>query len=346
MRALAPGLVLAVAVLCGSCGDEITYEVLPGLETGALRIEVVPESVDAPWSLTLPGGGTASGSGSAYLPSMPAGTYTIAWGDVGDWDSPTPNPFTETLAAGTELEFRGEYIYAPPLGTIIVDVQPNDTYAPWSLGGPDGYVLDGEGDRTLDAMPLGEYTLTWGDVAFYFTPEVNPVTGQLDQSAPLVLAGVYSPDDSIDRVGIYADSLGHVRAVAIEPYAVVELFIIAHVPSLEGGLQVVGLSAVNWLDPGPAGIVQIDWETDLMVGNLVDGIALAFGGDPAYPDENHNVLLGVARVLSLDPAWPAPNTEVTIGGQDGPYPVVVGTDVEEIEVAGDRLLVNPSNRTR
>jgi len=341
MRALAPWLVLTGAVLCGSCGDEITYEVVPA-GTGALRIDVEPAPLDAPWSLTLPSGATASGSGSAFLPSMPAGTYTIAWGDVADWVSPSPNPHSEILEAGAELGLLGEYIYAPPLGSIVVDVQPDDTYAPWSLSGPDGYALSGQGDRTLAALPLGEYTLIWGEVAFYFTPEVNPVTGQLGESEPLMIAGVYSPDDSIDRVGIYADSLGTVRAVTIEPNTIVTVYIVAHLPSLNGELlSVAEFAAPNWFDPGAAGLVELQWVTDLLIGSLPDGIAMALV-EPLPADENDNIVLGTARILSLDAAWPPASSHIEVQGWHEALPEFAPQGGDAFFAVGDALRVNPT----
>lgn len=345
VRALAPLLVLGVAVLSGSCGDEITYEVLPEAGTGAVRIAVEPAALDAPWSLILPGGATASGSGEAYLPNMPAGSYTIAWGEMGDWDSPPLNPFTETLAAGAVLELRGEYIYAPPLGSIVIDPDPNGILAPWLLSGPGGFGLEGRGDRTLTDMPAGEYTLGWGGVGFHDSPEANPVTGQLGESEILTFTGAYALDESLDRFGIYADSLGTVRAVTILPNAITTLYFVAHLPSVVGHtLGAIEFSVPNWLDAGAAGVVQLEWMPGPIIGEILGGIAIALV-PPIVPDAHGNILIGTARVLSLDAAWPAADTEIRLAGYGSnelPAFAIVGDQGDDPpSVSSDTLFVNP-----
>jgi hypothetical protein len=339
-----------VSVFSLSAGQTVvfggTYEPIDGSGMGTLRIEVVPESLDAPWSLILPGGATAAGTGAALLPSMPTGSYTIAWGAVEGWLPPSPNPVSGVLVAGDELEFAGEYTWAPPTGTIIIDPDPDFIVAPWTLSGPHGYQLADAGDRTLYEMPIGVYALTWGDVLFYFTPADNPVQAELSESAALAFSATYIPTGDGDRIGIYADPLGLIPVVSIAPNQIVDLYIIAHLPSMEDRISAAEFRALNWLNPGPDGLIQAEWETPLTIGNLADGIALAFT-DYVLPDENHNVLFGVMRVLSLSASWPPANTEIAVVGSSEPYPVIVrASDAVTISVAGDTLLVNPSERSR
>jgi hypothetical protein len=323
-----------------------TYEPIVGSGTGTLRIEVAPESLDAPWSLILPGGATAAGTGAALLPGMPAGSYTIAWGAVDGWLPPSPNPISGVLVAGDELEFEGEFTWVPPTGTIIVNPDPDMIEAPWTLVGPDDYELAGNGDRTLSGLLLGSYTLTWGEVTFYYTPEENPAQGELDEIDPLVFAGEYLPTGDGNRIGIYADPFASITQVTIEPFQIVELYIIAHLPGFDGGrITAAEFSAPSWFDPGPLGLVEIEWNTNMVLGYIFEDVALAFP-DGGYLDEHDNVLLATARILSLDAAWPAPDTMIlTQGGlYGGPYPVVVDEESNEIGVFGDTLIVNPSGR--
>lgn len=323
------------------------YDPSEGGSAGAIRITVEPTSLDAPWSLILPGGATAAGTGAAYLPDLPPGAYTIAWGAVAGWLAPVPNPFTDALAAGEELEFTGEFTWVPPTGTIIINPDPDTIHAPWSLAGPAGYQLAGAGDRTLGGLLLGSYTLTWGEVIFYYTPVENPVLGILDEVDPLIFATQYLPTGDGDRLGIYADPLGLTTQVTIVPYELTELYILAHVPSIEGTkITAAEFSVPNWLDPGPYGAAELTWNTLYVLGNIQDGVALAFP-ETGQIDEHHNVLIATARIYSTDATWPAADTRLITRAWPGHgSPVVVNEAGEGIAVAGDTLIVNPSNLRR
>ena len=313
-----------------------------GSQLGTLIVDAAPDYLDAPWSVTLPSGATASGSGDATLPDLPPGTYTITWGAVADWNAPHPNPVAGELMVGDSLTFTGAYSYALPTGTIAIDPDPDYIDAPWSLSGPGGYTAEGQGDQTLDGVPLGEYELTWGDVEYYFPPAENPAAGALDELTPLVFSGEYQPTGEGDHIGIYADSLGAVTSVVIEPNVVTTLYIVAHLPSLgDLRLQAVDFAVPAWFDPGSLGITDLQWRTDLLVGNIRDGITMAFEGDGPVTDALDNIVLGSARVVSLDASWPAPNTRITVQGSEQDLPLVVDENSLERLVLGDSLLVNP-----
>ena len=80
---------------------------LTDTQTGAIQITVTPSGLNAPWTLTGAGGGTQSGSGSTLLTGLVPGDYTITWGDVAGYDTPTAE--TATLATGATLTFTGAY---------------------------------------------------------------------------------------------------------------------------------------------------------------------------------------------------------------------------------------------
>jgi len=64
---------------------------------------------------------------------------------------------------------------APTTGTIqIVDTVGLD--APWSLAGPNEYEAAGTGSAELAGRPVGDYTITWGDVDDWETPPVETLT--------------------------------------------------------------------------------------------------------------------------------------------------------------------------
>jgi len=78
-----------------------------------------------------------------------------------------------------------------PTGTVVVDPDPDILNAPWHLGGPDGYTLDGTGDETLMGLSPGGYTLIWGDVSGWTTPDPNPVIQNLPNGGLITFSGTY-----------------------------------------------------------------------------------------------------------------------------------------------------------
>jgi hypothetical protein len=49
-------------------------------------------------------------------------------------------------------------------GTVMINPDPDNISAPWTLTGPNSYSQSGVGDQTLTSLAPGDYTLTWGDV--------------------------------------------------------------------------------------------------------------------------------------------------------------------------------------
>lgn len=79
----------------------------------------------------------------------------------------------------------------PRTGTIVLDPEPNALSAPWQLAGPAGYLLAASGDTTLTGLDPGGYTVTWGAVTGYLTPDPESATLAGNQS--LTLAATYAP---------------------------------------------------------------------------------------------------------------------------------------------------------
>jgi hypothetical protein len=61
--------------------------------------------------------------------------------------------------------------YTPITGNLTVDVTPDGIGASWLVTGPDGFSRQGVEDQDLGEVLIGEYTVTWGDVDAYYTPE-------------------------------------------------------------------------------------------------------------------------------------------------------------------------------
>jgi len=74
-------------------------------------------------------------------------------------------------------------------GTIVIDPSPDTIDASWELAGPAGYNEDGTGDMTLSKLALGDYTVTWGDVANWIKPAADAKSLVADTT--VTFSGVY-----------------------------------------------------------------------------------------------------------------------------------------------------------
>jgi|GEM_PF-1535238 len=84
----------------------------------------------------------------------------------------------------------GEWIY--PLsgsGTIVIDAEPNNLNAPWSLAGTCSYDTTGNGDDTLTNLDPGDYTIAWETVLGWTAPSSS--TQNLAAGKTLTLGGTY-----------------------------------------------------------------------------------------------------------------------------------------------------------
>lgn len=157
--------------------------------TGTVTVDAEPNNIDAPWTLTGPDGYSHAGTGDEALSDLAIGDYTLIWGALSSWLTPTPAAVTQTLAANGSLTFTGTYLAR--LGDIVIDVEPNATAAGWELAGPNGYFMTAAGDTTLDDLLIGSYTITWAEVGGYVAPA--PETAELAEGQTLTLAGTYAP---------------------------------------------------------------------------------------------------------------------------------------------------------
>ncbi|MDO9222553.1 MAG: hypothetical protein Q7U20_02460, partial [Caulobacter sp.] len=104
------GLVLLVSVLTIGCGDDNN----PGTPlTGTITIDPEPNSINAPWQITGPGGFDQSGVGDLTLNDMATGDYTLTWGVVSDWIAPSPETVTQELTADAAVTIGGIYLVNP-----------------------------------------------------------------------------------------------------------------------------------------------------------------------------------------------------------------------------------------
>ena len=144
----------------------------------------VTSNVAAPFTVTGPAlyTGTANWTkANAHL-----GEYTIIWGHVDGYTTPTSG-LPQTLTAGGTITFDGVYEELPgPVGTVEVT---SNIGAPYTVTGPATYT--GIGDWTYDDSPVGDYTIVWGDVAGYVTPANETLS--LIEDGTITFDGQYEP---------------------------------------------------------------------------------------------------------------------------------------------------------
>ncbi|MBN1211441.1 MAG: fibrobacter succinogenes major paralogous domain-containing protein [candidate division Zixibacteria bacterium] len=76
--------------------------------SGTIVIDPEPNSINAPWSLAGPCSYSSSGNGDLTLNELDPGDYTITWGAVSGWT--TPSNSTQTLTADQTITFSGTYV--------------------------------------------------------------------------------------------------------------------------------------------------------------------------------------------------------------------------------------------
>ncbi len=215
-----------------------------------------------------------------FAKAYPPGTYTLyCTHDFGDI-----NPTNDFLLLNVQL------LPDEPVGTIVIDVTPDEIMAGWTLTGPDGSSRTGNGDTTLWPMPAGEYTVEWFPVMGYPTPP--PMQGVLTEGQIMTFNGRYSQGSS--SFGMYFDQdatescspagfLDHVTAYII--YRDPELI---QIRGFECGFDITLpaqpgasiISAVTTTFPVPATDVGIN-DPGRGVYNLIVGFNYALGTVPA-----------------------------------------------------------------
>ncbi|HOX25420.1 MAG TPA: formylglycine-generating enzyme family protein [Candidatus Krumholzibacteria bacterium] len=181
------GLILVVVSIVGAgCGDNLGLTP-PAGNVGTVVLDPSPDSIQAPWLLVGPDLFSESGAGDHTLDGLSPGEYTVTWGAVDGYATPASQ--SQALIAGSALTFTAQYDVEPH--TITIDPEPDSIDAPWQLAGPAGFDLAGRGNATLPDRDAGDYTLTWGDVPGWATPDPGTVTQTLAEDGTLTFHGVY-----------------------------------------------------------------------------------------------------------------------------------------------------------
>jgi hypothetical protein len=198
-----PSLVAGTLAAGGALAFHGTYIEVPPVTIG---VDVTPNDMTAAWHLSGPGGFSLTQAGDWSQAGLPAGQYSIQWGDGGtDWSTPSPATLAQTVAAGGSFTFSGTYTAIPRV-TVSVDVSPNSVPATWTVTGPDGYTHTQGGDWTQTGLLAGQYSIQWGSAGTDWTmPSPDVVSQVVDPGADFTFAGTYA---AVTRIGLFTTNDG------------------------------------------------------------------------------------------------------------------------------------------
>jgi hypothetical protein len=80
----------------------------------------------------------------------------------------------------------------PTTGTVVVNPAPDTLDCTWQLTGPSSYDHNGIGGETLTSLDPGDYTLTWGAVSGWNTPDPASPTLALAAGKTVTFSGTYT----------------------------------------------------------------------------------------------------------------------------------------------------------
>ena len=185
---------LAMLALAGCSDDETTGPADSGSigsVSGLITIRCTPEDLNIPWTLATPDGTLVRGENSQVLEGMPEGQYQLAWGEVGGWRSPHPDPDVQILTSDGNLDFPGTYQLEP--GSLYIKVLPSGMRPQWTLVDDEDTVLaTGYPDTTVTDLVTGHYRLSWEEL-----PHVTANTLDVDLTGSehgQTIYGSYSPE--------------------------------------------------------------------------------------------------------------------------------------------------------
>lgn len=171
---------------------------------GATGVITVTTNLTAA-TFTVTGPGTFSGSGtSATFDNALVGTYTITFGAVGGFI--TPSSQTQTLTAGSTLTFTGTYNLA--VGSIHVTT--NTDSATFTITGP--VTLSGNGkSASFTNLTPGSYTISYGPACRSDLPP--SATNAVLPASTTMFIGTYAPGFLSFPLASFDPCSAHINAV-------------------------------------------------------------------------------------------------------------------------------------
>lgn len=252
--------------------------------TGTVAIEISPDGLEAPWSLEVPGPSVITGHGDSLMTLMTPGTYQVTFGDLEGWNAPSSNPVSVVLEGDARIILTGEYEEIIETGSISIDCVPDDLDISWTLRDRESQVAAGVGDSLLIDMPVGLYSVLWGEIPGWVSPAQNPAAAYLEADSTTVF------------IGEYVEIIWNVGVIVIDPEP----------DTLNAPWELVGPDNYSRFDRGqlslsdmPVGIYTLNWSPvenwlmpDPMTLQLLPNDIITFHGVYTYNDPTkENVLI-------------------------------------------------------
>lgn len=177
------------AVLVSACSDSTEPEEPKPTGTISVQPPASEPFASTTWTLDGPAKARVTGTGPQTLEDQRTGTYVLTWGDAAGWL--TPDAETAVLEEDSTLVFTCDYALDTSATTIAITVEPADLEAPWTLTGPSGYTLQGEGSDEVVGLAPGDYTIEWDDVFCREAPAAETLTLDVPR---IEFAGTYTVD--------------------------------------------------------------------------------------------------------------------------------------------------------
>lgn len=144
----------------------------------------------------------------------------------------------------------------------------------------------------------------------------------------------------VNHVGLYVNETASICQAPLQaPMESLTLKIIAVLPELSGGITAAEFRVDNLPpnDGAQGGIWSVNWNTNLVIGDIETGVALAF----SPPVSGTYVELGEISFFSTTEHWPGPDHVMPVMPYTGQESVlVVDTDYIEHPAAGDTFTIN------
>ena len=94
-----------------------------------------------------------------------------------------------------------------PEATVVVDATPDGLGCPWQLTGPGSYSHNGQDDETLNKLTPGDYTLTWGAVTGWNSPNPDTETKSVADGKTVTFSGTYVQHTGTVTVDVEPNSI-------------------------------------------------------------------------------------------------------------------------------------------
>lgn len=150
---------------------------------GILRVTLHPDAAvaaGAQWRLI---GGEWRSSGG--MEAVADGERTVKFLDMEGWV--TPADLTVNVVRDIINDASADYTRLT--GSVVLDVTPDN--APWTITDADGNSQTGTGDMTFPTVPTGAFTVQWGELEGYSSPDPNPASFTVAQGETLSVQGVF-----------------------------------------------------------------------------------------------------------------------------------------------------------